>query len=95
MAGRSLPAARPEPHREHIIKPPGAEPGSQPADIEFRHLRYFIAVPSSHRRSMCLPWPGGTTSTRPPTGSWPTYGAIATCTPGSQRYRRALDACVS
>jgi DNA-binding transcriptional LysR family regulator len=44
MVSRSMTAAGPEPRMQRIISPPGAEPDYQPADIEFRHLRYFIVV---------------------------------------------------
>ena len=44
MVSRSMTAAGPEPRMQRIISPPGAGPDYQPADIEFRHLRYFIVV---------------------------------------------------
>jgi len=44
MLSRSRTAAGPEPRPQRIIAPPGAEPNDQPADIQFRHLRYFVVV---------------------------------------------------
>jgi Bacterial regulatory helix-turn-helix protein, lysR family len=44
MAGRPLTATGTGALPKRIIQPPGAEPDYPLADIESRHLRYFIAV---------------------------------------------------
>jgi DNA-binding transcriptional LysR family regulator len=44
MAPETLARAEPEHRGQNILSPPGAGPGYPPAEIEFRHLRYFSVV---------------------------------------------------
>ena len=45
MAVDSLATGAPESLEQDILSAVGAEPDHRHADIEFRHLRYFVVVP--------------------------------------------------